>query len=64
MSEDCALTYSETFGMLFVIFKIQVIMMGVASIFGLMTVIAQITVLFSGGSSNAEPAYDSNKQYV
>jgi hypothetical protein len=64
MSEDCALTYSETNGMLFVIFKIQVIMMGVASIFGLMTVIAQITVLFSGGSSNAEPAYESNKQYV
>jgi len=71
MDAECDSEYSEHYGMLFVIFKIQVIMMGIASIFGLLTCIAQASVLIaqiSGGSSEEAAQQDQSTgpsaQYV
>jgi len=68
MDAECDDMYSETYGMLFVVFKIQVIMLGIASIFGVLKIIAQASVLiasFTGSSSEApaEPEV-SQSQYV
>jgi len=67
MDAECDSLYSESFGMLFIIFKIQVIMMGVASIFGLITCCAQVTVLIAQMSGTAPPKHEddiSESKYV
>jgi len=55
MDEACSSMYAESFGMLFVVFKIQVIMMGIASIFGLITCFAQMAVLIASLTGTAPP---------
>ena len=54
MTDGCASTYSSTYGLLFVIFKIQVIMFGVAAIFGAITTFSQ-TVVFINSLNPEDP---------
>jgi hypothetical protein len=67
MDAECDEMYSVSYGMLFVIFKIQVIMLGIASIFGAITCFAQASVLIaqlsggSGGSGDAQQETSESK---
>ena len=45
MSDDCAGYYANTTGLLFISFKIQVILLSIAAIFGIITCVAQGSVL-------------------
>eukprot|EP00802_Teleaulax_amphioxeia_P003187 Tamp_03190.p1 GENE.Tamp_03190~~Tamp_03190.p1 ORF type:complete len:519 (-),score=155.49 Tamp_03190:2303-3757(-) len=47
MSDGCAGTYASSYGLLFIIFKIQVIMFGIAAIFGAITTFSQTIVFFN-----------------
>ena len=47
MSSGCSGTYESKYGLLFVIFKIQVIMFGIAAIFGAITTFSQAVVFFN-----------------
>lgn len=65
MSEECAAEYSSEYSMLFVVFKIQVILLGVASIFGVMTCFAQASVLIAQfrASGSSHPGQQSEENY-
>jgi hypothetical protein len=67
MDAECDALYSASYGMLFVVFKIQVIMLGIASIFGVITCFAQASVLIaqiSGSGSTDAPQETSESKYV
>jgi len=67
MDAECDELYSTSYGMLFVVFKIQVIMLGIASIFGVITCFAQASVLIaqlSGSGSTEAPQETSESKYV
>lgn len=67
MDAECNAMYAASYGMLFVIFKIQVIMLGIASIFGAITCFAQASVLIaqlSGSGSGDAPQETSESKYV
>lgn len=58
MEPGCDTYYDTTVGLLYIIFHIQVILLTVAAIFGLITCIAQGTVLIAQISSGGEPALE------
>ena len=47
MSGDCAASYQSEFGLLLTIFHLQVVIMTVAAVFGIITCVAQASVLIS-----------------
>ena len=54
MSDGCAGTYASSYGLLFIIFKIQVIMFGIAAIFGAITTFSQ-TIVFINSLNPEDP---------
>jgi len=61
MDASCVSYYEASAGLLFIIFKVQVILLSVAAIFGIITCVAQASVLiaqFSGGSDEPAEASD------
>jgi len=65
MTEECSDFYDENHALLYVIFKIQVIMLSIASIFGLITCFAQGSVMVSqlmGGEKKEDDAEAGKKE--
>ena len=47
MDDSCGKWYEANTGLLFIVFKIQVILLGIASIFGVITCVSQASVLIA-----------------
>ena len=55
MDDACGKWYEDNTGLLFIVFKIQVILLGVASIFGVITCVSQASVMIAQWSGKVIP---------
>jgi hypothetical protein len=54
MENSCVSYYEASTGLLFIIFKVQVILLSVAAVFGIITCVAQASVLIAQFSGSSE----------
>mmetsp|Transcript_82649 Transcript_82649/g.134009 ORF Transcript_82649/g.134009 Transcript_82649/m.134009 type:complete len:512 (-) Transcript_82649:271-1806(-) len=54
MDASCKSYYTSNAGLLFIVFKVQVVLMAIASVFGIITCVAQASVLFAQLSEGRE----------